>query len=206
MKNLEQESKPIPKPIPIDTAQFANLSDGERKIRGLSKEVQLIFLETNKPPIVAFQGGSKRVSYDFPKNVTPKLLTSTHNHPNIYWGGTFSQQDIISLSQNPAIGMKRVVGRKIEGTYIAIATDKADYDGLLKQILEDEIMLEVKSYKRSMLALGEFWQDEKPTDDQDKIARQSKRSRQEGTGVLVTYYKKILPEYGFVYVRDKKGR
>jgi len=110
------------------------------------------------------------------------------------------------LAKNPAIGVKRVVERANNGVYIVIATDKADYEGLLERISQDKHDIELEQgEKAKMLLYNLLKENEKPL-EYEKLKKKTNRPKQESNGVLIAYYKKVLPEYGFVYVYDKKGR
>ena len=168
---------------PIDPSQFKTLSGAEGMIKSRAVEHLVVFDDISKQAIVAGYGSSSSVGVPGGVDYTGK--TVTHNHPGIY-GGTLSFADVTFATGYNVKSMRAVGANKKEGTYILRKGRNANPTGLNSRIAKDRPMLE-----RKMTAVYNKHKD-----------KTTVFFAQEYTGILDSYYKSVVSQYGYVYAKQ----
>ena len=185
-------------PVDVSKIKDKSLQGVENRIRKLKHEEAYIF-DKNDKLIAGASGGNSSVG--IPNN-WKKLdgATVTHGHPvgNYNFGGTLSMADVNIMASTKWSEMRASANGKGEYNYIMKRTSQSDNSGLKNRIARDSKNMEkniVNTYKKSYnkaIASGKS----------ENTARHE--SAQRAAGLIQEYWRKILPQYGFVFVTPKK--
>lgn len=162
------------------------LKEAEDTIRRLQREVGLAY-DAKGNLIGAYVGGTDSVN--IPQAVRYQADVFTHNHPlgKEGYGATLSRQDVLAMAVSTWSEIRAVAHGKGEYNYIIKAGPKADRKGLYNRIRGDARMLDAK-VKQTVAAT---------------VGRPSQERRQIYTGILERYYRDVLSQYGFTYIKRK---
>lgn len=177
---------------PLDASKYGGLLEAEGAIRGLKRERALIYEDIAASPVAAFQGNRHSVGMDAAALTATSSMT--HNHPDARRGGTFSFQDISTHTMQD-LRRSRAAGR--EGTYYLNATNKARPEAFNRRVAKDIPRLEKRMRKASDSVVKRF------RNKEITEAQMRGMQRQVIVGELHKYYKRVAPQYGYVYGRQK---
>lgn len=185
--------------IDISTIKDKSLYGIENRIRGLDHEEAFIF--DSKDKLLAGATG-EGTSVEIPQRwESIKDGTLTHGHPTHEYdfGGTFSAADVELLAGSQLKEVRAVASGQGEFNYIAKRTSAADGNGLLSKIHADEAKLKQKM-------IYHFQNSYQHAKTQGKTVSQAlHEAAQKATGVFDTYWEQTLPQYGFEYIKMKRG-
>lgn len=183
--------------IKLDANSCSSLNNWEKEISTIKEEV-IVGCDASGKPISAYAGNGEIV--EFPIFEAKKWSGGivTHNHPEDF-GGTFSQQDILTCTEYKYKEMRVVAN---EGIYRLIATEKADYDRL-KALIED--VKDSLQYKINKIYDEEYEKYSKRTEPKMSEREFEAYRRNKAFGVLHNYYRTHCSNYGFIYRKEKKN-
>lgn len=185
-------------PVDISKIKDKSLQGIENKIRQLKHEEAYIF-DKNDKLVAGASGGNSSVG--IPNNWgNLDGATVTHGHPvgKYNFGGTLSMADANLMANTKWGEMRAAASGKGEYNYIMKRTSKSDNSGLKNRIAKDSKNMEkniADTYKKSYnkaIASGKS----------ESKARHE--SAQKAVGLMQSYWRKTLPQYGFVFVTPKK--
>ena len=184
--------------IKLDANSCSSLNNWEKEISTIKEEV-IVGCDASGKPISAYAGNGEIV--EFPIFEAKKWSGGivTHNHPKDF-GGTFSQQDILTYTQYKYKEMRVVAN---EGTYRLIATERADYERLAARMLEMESNLQNQMDKIFFAEYDKYSKrcEPKMSEREFEAYRRNKMCR-----VLHAFYKKHCINYGFAYRFEKSKK
>lgn len=185
-------------PIDVSTIQNQSLQAIENRIRRLQHEEAFVF-DKDGNLVAGVSGGNSSVNIP-DQWKTMDDATVTHGHPTgIYnFGGTLSTADATMMASTNWSELRASANGQGEYNYIMRRTPRSDNAGLMAQIqkdtprLENQIVSEFKSAYNGAIAQGKS----------RELALHE--GAQRGTGIMQTYWRQTLPQYGFEFVTPKK--
>ena len=185
-------------PINLFGIKDKTLQGVENRIRKLKHEEAFIF-DSDDKLVAGVSGGTTSVKPPYNWD-DMKDATVTHGHPSdsFGFGGTLSMSDVNRMTHSEWKELRASAKGKGEYNYIVRKTNKADKYGLRKKIIKERDNIEqnlADIYKKSYndaIANG-------------KSKQSAKRiGAQVMSGYMHSYWKKVLPQYGYEYITRKK--
>ena len=185
-------------PIVISKLEDKSLQGIENRLRKLNHEEAYVFDENDKL-VAGVTGGT--TSVDIPEEwMKIDGATVTHGHPSnrFGFGGTLSFKDASLMAESNWNEMRAAASGKGEYNYIMRRTPRSDGLGLRRQIIRDKTMMKNRLE-------SEFYKSYNEAIKQGKSRKSALlESAQKSTGIIHSYWKNVLPQYGFEYVTPKK--
>lgn len=176
--------------VEIDTRDLS-LREWENEIRYNNYETLILFENINKP-LKAWKGNQHSVNPVVSVNFFKDKIV-THNHPNTYYGGTFSKADMQTYINGR---VKEIRAVATEGTYVIKRGKNYNYLNLEKTFIStiDKV---IKDANNIYIDISNKRKNELKDYTNYEF---SKLRRQKFVGELHRYYKKICGKCNFNYV------
>lgn len=185
------------KSYPVDTSNLKDktLQGVENRIRRLQHEEAFIFGKDGQV-IAGVSGGNSSVG--IPNNWKAiDGATVTHGHPTgrLNFGGTLSMADAKMMASTNWAEMRAAATGQGEYNYILRRTSHSDNAGLQSRIASDKSVMETRIKSEYQTAYSNAIKAGKSNASALHLAAQK------ATGIMDTYWKKVLPQYGFEYIK-----
>ena len=180
----------VPRPMDISQFQGWTLQQVEDRIRNLDHEELFVF-DRDGNIVAAYRGNANSVAF-YHDELMRDGATVTHGHPkgSEGYGGTFSPQDVLNMAASDWAEHRATASGQGEMNYImrrTSSTTSGNSSDLYARVSRDAPNLEAQM-RAAANAAG---------------ATTAPARRQIYVGVLDRYWRSVLPQYNFEYVKRK---
>ena len=158
-----------------------------------------MFFNANGVVIDGYRGNESEVLFPSKLRTMYPYAIVTHTHPmgKSGFGGTFAIEDVIIMSRSNWREFRIAAHGQGEMNYIIRRTEASNGKGLRKQVKRDKKDL-TQRYK------GKYRREYRRLTKNGVPSAQARHvARQKASGVMDRYFKTVLPQYGFEYIKRK---
>lgn len=185
-------------PIELSLIKDKSLQGIEERARHADHEEAFLF-DNNGNVIKGVAGVAHTVAIpESWNNIEGATVTHGHIKGDHGFGGTFSVKDVRRMTKTRWAELRVATSGQGEYNYIMRRTSGSDNIGLKKQIIRDREKL-TKAYTNKFEEIYE-----KSIDRGMRREQALHMAVQQAAGIVDTYWKRVLPQFGFDYVKRKK--